>query len=154
MTNDFIIFKLSTPVTDSDLLNSIIDLDISGNINLEDGDMLTAIGLGFLDDDYGQDELASKLQEVDLKYLSTWRCRGAWPLLRSSMMCAIDPTPDDLRDQDSCQGTLYMLCILVLHGIGIIVIALCCSPYCSCIPVRTSKSTNKKTFFPTQTFDR
>ena len=130
MTNDFVIFKLSTPVTDSYLLNSIIDLDISGNIDLEDGDMLTAIGLGFLDDEFGQDKLATKLQEVDLKYLSTWRCRSAgWPLLRSSMMCAIDPTPDDLRDQDSCQGTCA--CWFSMALVSLYVIALCCRSCCS-----------------------
>jgi len=105
LDNDFILFKLKTPVRDQYLLNSIVDLDIDGTVELVDGDSLQAVGLGFLDDDFGQDRLPSTLQEVDLKFLSSWRCRGAgWPLLRSSMMCAVDPNPYDLTTEDSCQG--------------------------------------------------
>ena len=125
MNNDFIIFKLSTPVDDPYLLNSIIDLDINDKIRLEDGDALTAVGLGFLDDDYGQDKLPTTLQEVDLKYLSTWRCRSAgWPLLRSSMMCAIDPNPNDFRDQDSCQGRFDC-------GLSLVLVMSFCVAFCA-----------------------
>jgi len=108
LDNDVILFKLRTPVRDPYLLRNIVKLNIddgSGRVELEDGDSLTAAGLGFFDDDFGRDRLPSTLQEVDLKYLSTWRCRGAgWPLLRSSMMCAVDPNPNDFTTEDSCQG--------------------------------------------------
>jgi len=106
LDSDFILFKLKTPVRDPYLLQSIVNLNIDDNqVDLEDGDSLQAIGLGFLDDDFGRDRLPSTLQEVNLKYLSSWRCRGAgWPMLRSSMMCAVDPNPNDLTTEDSCQG--------------------------------------------------
>ena len=105
LDNDFIIFKLETPVKDPYLLRSIVDLNLDGDVDLEDGDLLTAIGLGFLDDDAGQTRLPGTLQEVELNYLESWRCRGAgWPFLRSSMMCAIDPNPSDSTTEDSCQG--------------------------------------------------
>ena len=105
LNNDFIIFKLKTPVKDPYLLRSIVNLNLDDQVELEDGDLLTAIGLGFLDDDGGQARLPGSLQEVELSYLESWRCRGAgWPFLRSSMMCAIDPNPSDSTTEDSCQG--------------------------------------------------
>ena len=105
LDNDFILFKLETPVKDPYLLRSIVDLNLDGDVDLEDGDSLTAIGLGFLDDDAGQTRLPGTLQEVEVSYLESWRCRGAgWPFLRSSMMCAIDPNPYDSTTEDSCQG--------------------------------------------------
>ena len=97
---DVALYLLERPVTNQILLNSMMKVDFDHTI--EDGEKVTAIGLGYLDN---SGSLPSYLQKVELKYVANWRCRLHWPYLSSDMLCATDPNGgSDGRNQDSCSG--------------------------------------------------
>lgn len=107
---DFALLKLNTPVTDKYLLANIMRLDYSKDVDksLNRGDVLTAIGLGHLDEgsvSATSINIPTYLQEVDLEYISEHKCRSkGWSSLTNRMMCAMDPTPKNDLNEDACFG--------------------------------------------------
>eukprot|EP00562_Extubocellulus_spinifer_P002206 CAMPEP_0178472456 /NCGR_PEP_ID=MMETSP0696-20121128/1578_1 /TAXON_ID=265572 /ORGANISM="Extubocellulus spinifer, Strain CCMP396" /LENGTH=416 /DNA_ID=CAMNT_0020099643 /DNA_START=149 /DNA_END=1399 /DNA_ORIENTATION=- len=105
---DFALLKLNWPVTDMYLLENLMRLDYFNDVDksLKHGDILTAIGLGHLDE--GSEStinVPTFLQEVDLEYISEHKCRSkGWPSLTNRMMCAMDPTPKNDLNEDACFG--------------------------------------------------
>ena len=96
------LYLLERPVTNQHLLNNMMKVDFDNTIDLKDGEKVTAVGLGYLDN---SGSLPAYLQKVDLKYVANWRCRLRWPYLSSDMLCATDPNGgSDGRNQDSCSG--------------------------------------------------
>ena len=72
---DFALLKLKEPVTDPDLLKSIVKLDLNGEYSGQyesvEGEPLTAIGLGQIEE---EGDVAKYLQEVDISYVPRDRC--------------------------------------------------------------------------------
>ena len=72
---DFALLKLNEPVTDPDLLKSIVKLDLNGEYSDQyetvGGEPLTAIGLGQIEE---EGDVAKYLQEVDISYVPRERC--------------------------------------------------------------------------------
>lgn len=100
---DVALYLLERPVTNEHLLNNRMKLDFDDTIDLRDGEQMTTVGLGYLDNN---GRLPAYLQRVDLKYVANWRCRAkGWPYISSDMMCATDPNgSSDGKNQDSCSG--------------------------------------------------
>ena len=100
---DVALYLLERPVTNKHLLNNMMKLDFDKTIDLRDGEQMTTVGLGYLDN---SGRLPAYLQRVDLKFVANWRCRAkGWPYLSSDMMCATDPNgKSDGKNQDSCSG--------------------------------------------------
>ena len=100
---DVALYLLERPVTNKELLNRMMKLDFDDTISLRDGEQMTTVGLGYLDNN---GRLPAYLQRVDLKYIANWRCRAkGWPYISSDMMCATDPNGNsDGKNQDSCSG--------------------------------------------------
>ena len=100
---DVALYLLERPVTNEHLLNNMIKLDFDDTIDLRDGEQMTTVGLGYLDNN---GRLPAYLQKVSLKYVANWRCRAkGWPYISSDMMCATDPNgSSDGKNQDSCSG--------------------------------------------------
>ena len=72
--NDFALLKLKEPVTDPDLLKSIVKLDLNGEYSNQyesGGEPLTTIGLGQIEE---EGDVAKYLQEVDISYVPRDRC--------------------------------------------------------------------------------
>lgn len=111
---DFALIKLDRPITNEYLLANMMNLDQSKDVDksLEHGDMLTAIGLGQLDEmeegsgpSVSTRSVPNYLQEVDLKYISDHKCQEkGWTLLTNRMMCAMDPNTKDSLNEDACFG--------------------------------------------------
>ena len=73
---DFALLKLKEPVTDPDLLKSIVKLDLNGEYSDRydgslGGESLTAIGLGQIEE---EGDVAQFLQEVDISYVPRDKC--------------------------------------------------------------------------------
>lgn len=100
---DVALYLLDRPVTNKHLLDNMMNLDYGNTVEIKDGEQMTTIGLGYLDNN---GRLPAYLQRVDLKYVANWRCRlKGWPYLSSDMMCATDPNGEkDGKNQDSCSG--------------------------------------------------
>jgi len=96
--NDIAILKLKEPVTDPELLQSIVSLDLSGDYskNLVPGEALTAIGLGQLRE---EGDVSTFLQEVEVGYVPRQKCyeifKGG---INEDAMCAWT------KGQDACGG--------------------------------------------------
>ena len=90
-------------MTNQHLLNNMMKVDFDNTIDLKDGEKVTAVGLGYLDNG---GSLPAYVQKVDLKYVANWRCRlQGWTYLSQDMLCATDPNGgSDGRSQDSCSG--------------------------------------------------
>mmetsp|Transcript_114 Transcript_114/g.304 ORF Transcript_114/g.304 Transcript_114/m.304 type:complete len:427 (+) Transcript_114:179-1459(+) len=95
--NDAMLLKLAKPVTDSELLQNRMKLDRVKRVdqNFEDGDPVTAIGLGRVNE---KGSVSKFLKEVDLKYMSNDKCSLYFGDLPDEMMCAKE------ANVDACEG--------------------------------------------------
>ena len=91
------LLKLAKPVTDSELLQNRMKLDRVKRVdqNFEDGDPVTAIGLGRVNE---KGSASKFLKEVDLKYMSNDKCSLYFGDLPDEMMCAKE------ANVDACEG--------------------------------------------------
>ena len=95
--NDAMLLKLAKPVTDTELLQYKMRLDRVERVdkNLEEGNPLTAIGLGRINE---KGNVSKFLKEVELKYMSNEQCSLYFGDLPSTMMCAKETSVD------ACEG--------------------------------------------------
>ena len=95
--NDAMLLKLAKPVTDTELLQYKMRLDRVERVdqNLEEGNPLTAIGLGRINE---KGNVSKFLKEVELNYMSNDQCSLYFGDLPSTMMCAKETSVD------ACEG--------------------------------------------------
>ena len=95
--NDAMLLKLAKPVTDTELLQYKMSLDRGERVdqNLEEGNPLTAIGLGRINE---KGNVSKFLKEVELNYMSNDQCSLYFGDLPSTMMCAKETSVD------ACEG--------------------------------------------------
>lgn len=95
--NDAMLLKLAKPVTDTELLQYRMQLDRveRADKNLDEGDPLTAVGLGRINE---EGNVSKFLKEVELKYMSNDQCSLYFGDLPSTMMCAKETSVD------ACEG--------------------------------------------------
>ena len=95
--NDAMLLKLAKPVTDTELLQYKMSLDRVERVdqNLEEGNPLTAIGLGRINE---KGNVSKFLKEVELNYMSNDQCSLYFGDLPSTMMCAKETSVD------ACEG--------------------------------------------------